>query len=71
MQKGKTMSDCGGCVYFTKLKNMKGNSGLCELHDARTDEDHGHSCNDHKPPKYDRKTYNKMAEFELAAQRWR
>ena len=51
------MQDCGGCRWFKKRKNMVGNSGLCELHDRRTDEDCGHSCKDFKAPKYERKKF--------------
>lgn len=48
-------NDCGGCAYFQKLKNMVGNSGICNANDCRTDEDCGHGCKDFKAPKYDRK----------------
>ena len=55
------MNDCGGCRNFTKLKNMVGNSGLCERRDCRTDEDSGHDCLQFKAPKYNRKSALKAA----------
>ena len=51
---------CGACKWFLKLKNFEGNSGLCEWHDRRTDEDRGHGCNKFKRPKFNRNKEKKQ-----------
>lgn len=58
------MQDCGGCRWFLKLKNFKGDSGLCEFHDCRTDEDCGHGCKDFKAPKHEREKFVYRAEAD-------
>jgi hypothetical protein len=45
---------CGNCSYFIKLKQMRGNSGVCEYYDARTSEDYGRTCVSFKRMKYSR-----------------
>ena len=52
------MSDCGGCKHFTKMTQLKGSSGLCELFDSRTSTDCGHRCKEFK-----RKPYVRMAKL--------
>ncbi len=52
------MHSCGGCRYFTRMKSMVGNSGLCDLKDVRTSEDSGHKCNEFKHKKYIREKKN-------------
>lgn len=42
------MQNCGCCEGFQKVKGNWGNSGLCEIHDCRTDEDCGHKCKEFK-----------------------
>ena len=52
--------NCGNCVYFGRMKHMKGNSGLCDCYDCRTDVDCGKNCPDWKGIKYKRKRRNYM-----------
>jgi hypothetical protein len=46
--------NCGNCIDFTRMKHMKGNSGICEYHDCRTDIDSGKNCEFWKGIKYKR-----------------
>lgn len=48
------MKNCGRCKSFTKMKSMSGNSGLCNLHDCRTNADYGHGCQEFKAKKFNR-----------------
>lgn len=45
----KRSHKCGGCAFFLKIKGNFGNSGICEWHDARTNE---HRCTHWKPIPY-------------------
>lgn len=54
------MKSCGSCRWFGKMRSMKGNSGLCELFDARTSTDHGRKCPQHKRIKFDRLKFKNL-----------
>ena len=54
------MQDCGSCKHFLKMKTMKGNSGLCERWDGRTNTDHGHHCKEYKRVKFHRLVESKQ-----------
>jgi hypothetical protein len=44
---------CSGCSSFLKIKNLVGNSGICQDKDVRSDEDN--SCGNWKAIPYNRK----------------
>lgn len=58
LNKGTYMSGgkkCSGCVGFIKRKNDRHSSGICNIHDARTNSDH--CCSKWSPIPYDRSTH--------------
>lgn len=59
------MKSCGSCAFFTKLKVMKGNGGLCERWDCRANTDGGRRCPDHKRIKFDRLLESKLFREEV------
>ena len=42
----RVKKNCGSCGWFVKLKQMRGNSGICEYSDTGTNADKGRDCED-------------------------
>lgn len=54
---------CSGCANFQKLRQLVGNSGLCQARDGRVDEDDG--CDRWRAIPFDRTADKKRAQAEL------
>lgn len=65
------MRSCGNCDYFTKIKTLEGDSGLCDVMDCRTKSDFGHTCMSFKPMKFDRLAVRHAKDGELSELRFK